>query len=587
MKILINQIGYTATAPKVAVVQAASPLAAGAFTLEDAAGRTVYTATLTPVGRVANWHTGYYATADFSTFTGRGRFTLTIGDHHSHRFTIDDGAMDLRLTSALAYWFKGQRADGEWAASDHHAEFAGPRVGPVDVAGGWFDASGDVGVYLSHQSHTSWYNPQQMAFAAYAFYQLSEQLAGADQNYTAVRRRILAEAAYGADSVMRRYVPGRSFLKAVTRQDALATVSEARRVTYELHHSSAQFGAAATADQEPVTDLNYEASFRSGGGTAIAALAIAGRHYYPGTANPAAAYIQTAKNAFAYLKAHNAEVTNDGQFNLVDAYCALLAAVELYKTTAEYGYLRDARSFAQQILDSRADFAGYRWLSVAPDMPFFHPSDEGLPIVALVLYAGIENQPVAKAAALTGASELMATALRLTAAVNNPFAYPRELTKCRPEEPVVPQFFFPHHTAATPWWQGENARLASLACAAYAVAGTSDDPKFGDQLVAFAQAQLDWLAGRNPYDASMIEGFGRNHVQYHFGERLDFLNAPGGIINGITSGLDDEGDIALIRGPQDGIDDNWRWAEQWLPHVAWTLLALGEKNRLHQHRPTE
>lgn len=78
----------------------------------------------------------------------------------------------------------------------------------------------------------------------------------------------------------------------------------------------------------------------------------------------------------------------------------------------------------------------------------------------------------------------------------------------------------------------------------------------------------------------MIEGFGRNHIQYHFGDRVDFLNAPGGIVNGITSGIDDEQDIAFVRGPEDGVDDNWRWAEQWLPHVSWMLLALGQKSTL-------
>ncbi|WP_225048245.1 glycoside hydrolase family 9 protein [Lacticaseibacillus kribbianus] len=588
MQILINQIGYQKDLPKRAVVQSASVPTATQFTLLDATGTVVFTGTVAPVGPVAHWHTGQYATLDFSAFRGTGRFVLRLTEGEqvvdSPRFTIDTGSMALRLTSALTYWFKGQRASGEWAASDAAARFQGPREGTWDVSGGWFDATGDVGVHLTHQSHTAYYNPQQAGFSAYAFYQLAEQLADGPEDYAVVLRRILDEANYGSDSLMRRLVPTRAFIKSVDRPDAFAVVSDSRAMAYELHHSSDQFGEAETRDAETVTDLNYETSFRAGGGTTIAALAIAGRHYYPGAAFTQEAKIQAAKDAYRYLNAHNNELTNDGKTNLVDAYCALLAATELFKTTAEYGYLLQARGWAKRIADAGTSFDGTWWLAVDQDMPFFHPADEGLPVLALLLYAAVEKDAAAQAAAIATATRAMTALLAVSHAVNNPFDYPRLLAKNDPKDRLRAQFFFPHHTAAAPWWQGENARLASLATAAFKLAEVTEDADLAAALTAFGQAQLNWIAGCNPFDSSMIEGFGRNHIQYHFGQREDFLNAPGGIVNGITSGITDEGDIAFVRGPEEGVADNWRWAEQWIPHVSWALLALGQLTHLQQKR---
>ena len=52
-----------------------------------------------------------------------------------------------------------------------------------------------------------------------------------------------------------------------------------------------------------------------------------------------------------------------------------------------------------------------------------------------------------------------------------------------------------------------------------------------------------------------------------------YQNSPGGIVNGITSGWDDELDIAFL--PDSAPEGNeWRWAEQWIPHSAWFLLAV-------------
>jgi hypothetical protein len=137
-------------------------------------------------------------------------------------------------------------------------------------------------------------------------------------------------------------------------------------------------------------------------------------------------------------------------------------------------------------------------------------------------------------------------------------------------------FFFPHDTEAAPWWQGEDARLASLAAAArMATPLFAADPTFQSQLESYAWNQLHWIQGRNPYDASLLIGSGHGNAPYMFFRSYKYTNAPGSIINGITAATDNEDGIAFNEGyAATSKDDDWRWTEQWLPHAAWYLYAV-------------
>jgi hypothetical protein len=165
--------------------------------------------------------------------------------------------------------------------------------------------------------------------------------------------------------------------------------------------------------------------------------------------------------------------------------------------------------------------------------------------------------------------------LAISSEVNNPFGYARQLVR-RKDGSMRSAFFFPHDTEASPWWQGENARLASLASAARMAAPMfSDDPIFQSQLRTYAWNQLHWILGRNPYDTSMLIGSGHNNAAYMFFRSYKYTSAPGAVINGITSALDDEDGIAFDQGyAVTGRDDDWRWTEEWLPHAAWYLYAV-------------
>jgi hypothetical protein len=191
--------------------------------------------------------------------------------------------------------------------------------------------------------------------------------------------------------------------------------------------------------------------------------------------------------------------------------------------------------------------------------------------------------------------------------VANPFGYSRQLVQSRGGVSTRrTSFFFPHDTETAPWWQGENARLGSMAAAARlaarhfcggrndvtkgtgasgvsadsrtenaGISGTDDETAFLDKLRAFGRDQLNWILGLNPFDSCMLHGRGRNNIAYMFFDSYGYTNAPGGICNGITAGYADPEDIDFgLRFSRTGKDDDWRWAEQWLPHAAWYLTAI-------------
>jgi hypothetical protein len=214
------------------------------------------------------------------------------------------------------------------------------------------------------------------------------------------------------------------------------------------------------------------------------------------------------------------------------------------------------------------------WRADDAERPFFHAADAGLPVVSLVNYLPITDD-ITKNKVLETIRKSLSFELEVTASVNNPFGYARQLVQNK-EGVKRTSFFFPHDTETAPWWQGENARLGSLATAARMSAPLfKDDVAFYNKLQSYAWNQINWILGCNPYDASMLHGTGRNNIAYMFFGTYQYTNAPGGICNGITGGFEDEDSIDYdLSYLKTGKDDDWRWAEQWLPHAAWYLAAI-------------
>jgi hypothetical protein len=165
---------------------------------------------------------------------------------------------------------------------------------------------------------------------------------------------------------------------------------------------------------------------------------------------------------------------------------------------------------------------------------------------------------------------LAVSRLALDGARPNPFGYPLHWIEL-PESAPRAQWFFPHDNESGYWWQGENARLASLAAFMATAAETTPGAPWASAAREWSRDCLSWILGRNPFDVCMLQGYGRNNPPYHPG----FHNAPAGVCNGITSGFADEADIAFRPMPV-AVDreHSWRWGEQWMPHAAWLLHAL-------------
>lgn len=582
IRVLVDQVGYESAAPKVALIESATDAAPNSFALlDDATGRTVFTARTEPAGTVDHWVPWHFWKADFSSWRTPGEYRLRVGDGDravtSCAFEIGDNLLERRTLSNVLFYFKGQRSSGDFDQADRHLAIPGEPGHFIDAHGGWYDATGDYGIHLSHQNPTSYFNPQQVPLVAWSLLASYDALKSrGDDNFSEIERRLLDEGLFGADYLVRIRRPNGSFLESIS---APGTGKLPKDRAIGNPNWRTQIKTSATGSTErvgPATGPHaYEAGFRAGGGMAIAALALAGTMPEDGDF-PHARYLATAESAFAFLQAHNAELLNDHTENILDDYCALMAATELYRATHLPIYLAAADRRADRLmarLTSSGDFRNY-WRADNATRPFFHPSDAGLPVISLLRYAtiaGAANQQRVRDVVRKSLEFELAT----TREVNNPFDYARQLVRMGNGQ-IRTAFFFPHDTEAAPWWQGENARLGSLAAAARMAAPLfAADSAFANELHTYAGDQLHWILGRNPYDISMLMGSGHGNAAYMFFHSWKYVSAPGAIINGITAAADDEDGIAFNQGyAVTGKDDDWRWTEEWLPHAAWFLYAV-------------
>ena len=582
-RLLVDQVGYELTASKQAVVSADAAESLHEFQVIDASDdKPVLTGTLQDSGPVAKWGDQHYWRADFSALKTPGRYYLRMLDHgtcvRSDEFLVQDNVFERNTFSNVVYYFKGQRASGLIDEADRHLPRPDGKPGTLDIHGGWYDATGDYGIHLSHQNPTSYFNTQQVPLVVWSLLRSWQQLdARHDQNFSQYLRRLLDEGLFGADFLVRDKRPDGSFYQSIDAP-GIGKLPQDRAIGDPNWRTQIKTSANDTTQRvdKPARGPHaYEASFRAGGGVAIAALALASTMDVDGEFKRQD-YLRTAEDAYRFLDAHNKELINDGVENIVDDYCALLAATELYRATHDDVWRKAADQRAGNLMARLTTHYGQQdyWRADSGARPFFHPTDAGLPVVALLEYASIAT-PAQQKIVRDAVRRSLAYELHVTDDVNNPFGYARQLVRMG-NGTVRTAFFFPHDTEAAPWWQGENARLASLAAAARMAAPLfADDPGFRSQLENYAWNQLHWILGRNPYDTSMLMGSGQRNAQYMFFKSYEYTSAPGAIINGITAGLDDEDGIAFNLGyAQTGRDDDWRWTEQWLPHDAWYLYAV-------------
>jgi hypothetical protein len=584
IKVLANHIGYESDGPKRAVVLGYDTNDVTSFSLmEPQTGKTILSGTAIKAGPVNHWKNWRFWTVDFSAVTNRGTFLIECatdqGAVRSFPFVIQRDMLDRNTLSSVIAYFKGERSSGLLDKADHHVRFDGS-TNTLDAHGGWFDATGDYGKHLSHLSFSTYFNPQQIPMTDWSLFKSWDELdRRKNPNFREFKRRLLDEAMFGADYLVRMKNPTGSFYRSVGAPGP-EKKAEDRRIGREGKGFAIK--TQETRNRFAIGDTNilsttapYEVGYRAGGGVAIAALALAAAQPVSGEFSNAD-YLKAAEDAFDFLEKNNRLYANDGKENIVDDYCALLGAVELTKTTGDARYRaaadQRARNLMARLTTSRG-FTNY-WRADDGDRPFFHAADAGLPVVSLLEYYDIADES-ARARVLDTVKKSLTFELGITEQVTNPFGYARQFVQ-NTNGVRRASFFYPHDAGTAPWWQGENARLASLASAARLAAPLfKDDTEFHDRLEAYACDQLNWILGLNPYDCCMLHGSGRNNPAYMFFELYSYNNSPGGICNGITGGYTDPDDIDFNLGyGVTGKDEDWRWTEQWLPHAAWFLLAV-------------
>ncbi|EGR1585889.1 glycoside hydrolase family 9 protein [Vibrio parahaemolyticus] len=560
MLLLTNHIGYERLGPKKAIIQTEQPHLSSytAQLICATSEQTVATFAVEEQGKVANWHQGYFYLIDFSSFTDSGDYFLQVEDSRSSYFTVGEHILLNQTLSDVIHYFKSQRCGGVFDQQDRQVPVLNANQ-TVDVHGGWYDASGDVSKYLSHLSYANYLNPQQTPMVVWNILKGLSLLEGSEDIAAFTRTRLIEEALFGADFLVRMQNEKGFFYMTVFDKWSKDTAQR------EICAYETQLGHKFD---------DYQAGFRQGGGVAIAALAAASRLGVHGEYDQQK-YRNAAENGYWHLKEHNTQYLNDGEENIIDEYCALLASVELFKATKETRYLEESRLWAQRLVARQmSDEQIQHFWSANQDgcRPYFHAAEAGLPVIALCEYLAIEDDSVQTESVKRIVNRACEFEIKISNKVTNPFGYPRQYVK-GVNESKRDAFFVAHNNESGYWWQGENARLGSLATMAYLAQPHIASQEIQQQLSVFAQDALNWIVGLNPYDMCMLDGHGRNNPDYL--PQYGFFNAKGGVCNGITGGFEDEEDIAFNPPAQkDDMLQNWRWGEQWIPHGAWYLLAI-------------
>jgi hypothetical protein len=585
IKVLVNHLGYEKDGPKRAVILGHAGDDVSAFKVLDAAsGKEALAGSTAKAGPVDKWKDWIFWTADFDAVTNAGDYliecTTSKGALRSYPFHIEKNLLEKYTLLDVVAWFKWQRCSGLLDKADRDLKFDGA-TNTADVHGGWYDATGDYGKHLSHLSFSTYFNPQQIPMSDWSLFRAYDELQKReDAEFRQYKRRLLDEAIYGADYLVRVKSLDGSFYRSIgapgpeKRGEDRRISKEGSGFAIKTNKNATFMGETHKAGEKTA----YEVGYRNGGGIAIAALAHASTYPVSGDFSNRQ-YLMTAEEAFDFLEKNNSIYLNDGKENIVDDYCALLAATELFKATKAEKYKIAANKRAESLLSRLVTSGGHTnyWRADDADRPFFHAADAGLPVVSLLQYYEIADAAAQKRI-LDTVRKSFEFEMTTTEEVANPFGYARQLVQSRDGQRRT-AFFFPHDTETAPWWQGENARIASLATAArMASPYFKDDAAFQHRLQAYASDQLNWILGLNPFDTCMLQGTGRNNPFYWFFDSYEYHNAPGGIVNGITSGYKDPHDIDFnVPYAVTGRDEDWRWGEQWLPHDAWYLLAVAMK----------
>jgi type 1 glutamine amidotransferase len=559
--VLVNQIGYNTDLPKTAMFKSKFPLSEETrFRIIDAMTLdSVFTGKVGKSTQVKEWSDYWYSPVDFSSVSKPGYFKIQVLTnkkiYDSFDFEIGNQLLTKRLVPAITNFFEGQKANSkEELSGDEHVKLFGSEK-TVDLRGGWCDASGDVSKYFSHLAYTNFMNPQQTPLVDWSMIQTVESIPNI-LDATKVKDSLTQKAFYGAEYIMKSLSPEGYFY--MTLFSYFKKDPKERRVVGLL------------ADSKTTSD--YQCGYREGGGMGVAALARISQWKVKSKYTPEQ-YLQAAERAFDHLQKNSVKYIDDHKENILDDYTALMASTELWIATNKNIYQKEARARAQK-LAGRQSTEGFFWSNDEKTRPYWHASDAGLPLLSLIRYLDIETDKSRREKALEVIKKYIDYQLKVSREVANPFQYPRQTFRINNK--IQNGFFIPHENESGWWWQGENARIGSIATVILKggrlVYPEKNTLGVKADVADYVCSLINWELGSNPYQICMMYGFGDVNVPY-MASMYGHGSGIGGISNGITGGKNNADGTGIEFKYEDN-GNEWRWSEQWIPHTAWFLQAL-------------
>jgi hypothetical protein len=555
--ILVNQAGYLPDASKTCV--APGSLNRNFKVIHIESNKTVHTGQFKP----GSGDLGEYSTGDFTNVKKEGMYYILSDTLRSYPFNISNTVYDAPLSSIINYFSK-QRCGGSTTGylTPCHLD-DGVRMDNgkhQDVSGGWHDASdlrkwvsaticGMIGLGKAYELYPEldkerlldelrWGNRYFLSMQEPQGYIMS-YVGGDVLKHSDSNRWTDNETGDYEEGEAKFVIPNsgksrREMLIIGTKDDRVIKTDPSDFLTQYNFITSEAIVARITKDEDP----SYSAKC-----------------------------LDAAKKCYAWA-ASNDDTNNPG---IIGA--SIQGALELYKTTddgtyKEFAINQAARLKDLQESDDKNEISGFFYISPYAKEPYKNISRGCMEFYAVCdLIKAFPNH--SDVAAWQNMVRQYARNYLQSFIEKNSFGivpFGLYLQEDPGGNRKIGKYWYRYFMQPElSWWVGINANLAAAGVGLVKAAQVLDDP----ELTAFAQHQLDWIIGVNPFNSSTLIGTGYNHPEHYPGSTF-YPQTPvihGAVMNGLGGDHDDQTVIA------NGI---WQISEYWTPMVAYTFWLMAE-----------
>jgi len=480
----VNQLGYRPSDPKVAIAFARESLPQKFVVVNVATHKTVFEASSKPIeGRWSEFD--HHGELDFSALRTSGTYIVQIGNSQSPRFEITDSVYSAQPDQLLEFMREQRCGYNPWVDAVCHSFDGRTAYGPrpagtyLDARGGWHDA-GDLLKYLLTSS-----NATAQMLLAYRLQSRPQQVFGDHFNGLGQPGAngvadVLDEARWGLDWMLKLHpAPGHLYHQVADDRDHKGWRLP-QNETVDYGWGAGSYRVVYFADGKPQGLREYKSEstgVANLAGRYAAAMALGYQiwkndvrlHAYAQT------LLRAGREVYALGKA-NEGVQQGNSYGAPYRYEETTwaddmewGAAELFRATREREYLTDAIRYARSAADE--SWMGQKQTKHYQYYPFVN-------VGHFRLYDLVDTQ----------------TRKQLAAYYRNGLERSLQSARTTPYQIGVPFI-----------WCSNNLVVA-LATQAILYEQMTSDRHYRD----FAEKQIDWLLGRNPWGFSMFTGIPAN-----------------------------------------------------------------------------